>query len=93
MGHSYGVKNTYYQLLQMKQEKKDKMIKNFVSLGGNFFGSLESDISLLMALDYYKLFKIFKLHYAGTLKSISHLISVYEAALRSHIPLKNEKWY
>jgi len=58
------------------------MIKNFISLGGNFLGSLTADTSLLIALDYYKLLKYWKLHYYASMKSTSHTISVYEEAIR-----------
>lgn len=68
--------------MKLSQEEKDQMIKSMISLGGNFLGSLVGDTSLLVALDYYKILKYWKLHYYASMKSTSHTISTYEEAMR-----------
>lgn len=69
------------------------MVKNFVSLGGNYMGAFESDIALLSALDFYALLKYWKVHYKAALSTQTHIISTYEQSMRDPRVFSNEEWY
>ena len=58
------------------------MIKGFFGMGGNFTGVPEADFCLLTAIGYYGI-GAFKLHFFGALFFQTHLISVYENALKN----------
>ena len=94
IAHSQGVRVTYYQLLKMSQQKKEKLIKNFIGLGGNFLGSYYIDESMLIGSADYTFFQIFGVHFDATLSIQSHMYSTYEARVRDPFQLFNgQEWF
>ena len=94
VGHSYGVKNIYYQLLQIEQGIKDKMIKSWAGVGGNFLGSWFSNLGLIAGSDMYSIFNFFGLSVNNIIKFLDNSLSVYE--IRIHDPFvlfEGEKWF
>ena len=94
IAHSQGVRVTYHQLTKMNQEKKNKLIKNFVGIGGNFFGSYYIDESMLIGSADYLMFQIFGIHFDATLSINSHMYSTYEARVRDPYDIYNgQEWF
>ena len=94
IGHSLGVRNIYYQLLNIDQEIKDLMVKNFSGIGGNFLGSWFSNTGITVGSDWWTILKYFGLSNKNTIDFMANTLSGYEA--RNYDPFvlfENEKWF
>lgn len=58
------------------------MVKGLVGMGGNFSGASIADFCLLAPLNYYGI-GFLKLHFTAALYLQSHIIGVYENALKN----------
>lgn len=87
VGHSFGVRNIYYQLLKIPQVLKDKMVRVWAGVGGNFLGSWYSDIDLVAGTNIFQFLFIFGLGIPSIVETINNSLSVYEARSRDHFKL------
>ena len=93
VSHSHGVRVTYYRLLKMKQEKKDLLIKSFVSAGGNFLGCSYTNMVALNGIDLV-LFKYFGLSYKASSEFIMGFFSAYETRVVDPFSIfEGEQWF
>lgn len=53
IGHSYGNNNIYYQLTKLSTDIKNKLIKNWISLGFGTLGSIEVQSTMVAGTDYF----------------------------------------
>lgn len=81
MGHSFGVKNEYYQIMKLEEKKRIKMVKMFIAFGGNFSGTAEGDYSLITSEDYYKVTDFFKFHFQAYMNFSNHTPAIYETRM------------
>ena len=77
----------------MKQKKKDKLIKSFVSLGGNFLGCTYTNMGALTVIDLVIL-KLFGLIYKASTEFIMGFLSAYETRIVDPYTLfQGEEWF
>lgn len=91
-GHSHGVRIIYYRLLKMSQKKKDKYVKAFVSVGGNFMGS--SFENLLMISGFQIKLLNLGLSYKASVELFNGILSSYETRTVDPFGLyEGEEWF
>ena len=92
VSHSHGVRVAYYRLLKIKQEKKDKLIKSFVTLGGNFLGCTYTNLATLIGIDLV-VYKYFGLSYKASTEFIMGFFSAFETRVVDPFTLfEGEDW-
>ena len=81
IGHSHGVRVGYYRLIKMSQNKKDKLVKAFISVGGNFMGSTFESLTSLSGMNI-SLLKYFGFSYKASVELINGILSTYETRVK-----------
>ena len=93
VSHSHGVRVAYYRLLQMKQKKKDKLVKAFVSAGGNFLGCTYTNMVALTGIDLV-IYKLFGMSYKASTEFIMGFLSAFETRVVDPFTLfQGEQWF
>ena len=95
LGLSLGTLNIYYQLTKMSIDEKDRLIKNWVSLGLPTFGVSEGQSDILSGTDYLVFLKgLFGLKADASIIFTNNQQSVYEMlAFDYHDTFKGQRWF
>lgn len=94
MSHSFGVKVIYWNLLKMAQSEKNRFIRVWAGVGGNFLGSWFSNIDLVAGNNFFLMMKYFGLKINATIKLTNNILSIYEARIRDPFVLfEGEEWF